>query len=727
MIPPLAAHHILLFLVQFALLLASARLLGEMMKRVDQPQVFGELLAGILLGPSLLGWVAPGLFSRLFPPDPQQYHLLELISWLGMIFLLLFTGLETDMARLRHLGRPAVAASLFGLVVPFALGYTLGTAIPDHLLVNPSHRLIFHLFMGTAMAISAVPVIAKILLDLNLLKRNIGVIILGAGIVDDVCGWTILSVLIGMMTKGTLDLPTVFGAVWSTALFIAVALFLGVRLVRRLMRWIDEHAHVEEAHITAVLLITLVCAAVTEAIGIHAVFGAFVAGVILAHSPRVRANALEKLVGVVYGVFSPVFFAFVGLRVDLTQLSNVGLVVAVVSVACAGKLVGCTLGGIVGRLSWWEAISIGIGMNARGGVGLIIALVGLASGILSLEVYSSLVIMAMVTTLMTPPLLKWTLSHIALSDAEQEQLQGEEQRSIFDKRTLRILIPTAGGPNALTALRIAAPLATHADATITALFVSPPPPSPRFFSRLWPGHVSGGNGPLQELQRLAQTYGVTVEGRTVQAREGHFPEAILAEARRGYDLMLLGASGYTHPLGGAFIEEILKDPPVHVAIIKARDEKPRYHRILVPTAGDVSSQLAVEFAAMYAEDVGAEVTLLHVSLLPEKGRQWFRQQKTVLDNNTRRIMADTMLWELRPSQARAELRIMAKVVEGTQVDQEILRETRQGEYDLLILGASSRAGRLGVLLGERTEQVVSQAPCTVIVVMPRSLRASFPH
>jgi nucleotide-binding universal stress UspA family protein len=213
----------------------------------------------------------------------------------------------------------------------------------------------------------------------------------------------------------------------------------------------------------------------------------------------------------------------------------------------------------------------------------------------------------------------------------------------------------------------------------------------------------------------------------VQAREGHFPEAILAEARRGYDLMLLGASGYTHPLGGAFIEEILKDPPVHVAIIKARDEKPRYHRILVPTAGDVSSQLAVEFAAMYAEDVGAEVTLLHVSLLPEKGRQWFRQQKTVLDNNTRRIMADTMLWELRPSQARAELRIMAKVVEGTQVDQEILRETRQGEYDLLILGASSRAGRLGVLLGERTEQVVSQAPCTVIVVMPRSLRASFPH
>jgi Kef-type K+ transport system membrane component KefB/nucleotide-binding universal stress UspA family protein len=729
MIHPIATHHILLFLVQFALLLASARLLGEVMKRYDQPPVFGELLAGIVLGPSLLGWAAPGLFSLLFPLDPGQYHLLELISWLGMIFLLLFTGLETEVAVLKNLGRPAILASLLGIVVPFASGYMLGTTIPDRLVAHPDQRLVFHLFMGTAMAVSAVPVIAKILMDLHLLRRNVGAIILGAAIVDDIIGWTILSMLISMTTKGTLDFTAVMTAVLSTALFAALALLVGVGAVRRLMRWVDDRVLIEEAHITAVLVITLVCAAVTEAIGIHAVFGAFIAGVILAQSPRVRANALEKLAGVVHGMFTPVFFAFVGLRVDLTRLSDLGLVGAVIAVACAGKLIGCTLGGALGRLHRWEALSIGIGMNARGGVGLIIALVGLAAGILNPEIYSSLVIMAMVTTLMAPPLLKWSLGHVTLSSEEQERLHLAAQRSIFDKRTLRILIPTAGGPNAFTALHIAAPLATHADATITALFVGAAQRHPAgFFSRLWQGRAPRGDEPLPRLQRLAQEYGVEIESKAIEAAREGLPEVILKEAQRGYDLILLGASGYYHPLGGEYLEGLLQDSPAHVAVIKARGEKTRYDHILVPAAGDFYSQLAVEFAAMYAEDVGAQVTLLHVLPSPEQPRRLFRKRYTPLDQDTLKMMADTMLWELRPSRARADLRLAAKVVEGERVEEEILREVQRGAYDLVVLGTGNRAGRSDFLLDRRSERLVSQAPCTVIVVMPRSPHAAgSPH
>ena len=320
MIPPIPAHQIFLFLLQFALLLASARLLGEVMKRYGQPPVFGELLAGILLGPSFLGWIAPSLSALFFPPDPQQYHLIELISWLGMIFLLLFTGLEIDIAVLKNLGRPALFASSLGVAIPFASGYALGSLIPDDFLDTPSQRPIFHLFMGTAMAISAVPVIAKILLDMDLLKRNIGAVIMGAAIVDDISGWMILSMLLGMMTKGTLDLSSVTLSILSIVIFVVVALLVGVRLVRRLMRWINDRVQLEEAHITAVLVLTLTCAAITEGMGIHAVFGAFIAGVILSQCPRVRANALEKLAGVVYGVFTPVFFSFVGLRVDLSRL-----------------------------------------------------------------------------------------------------------------------------------------------------------------------------------------------------------------------------------------------------------------------------------------------------------------------------------------------------------------------------------------------------------------------
>ena len=193
MIAPISAQQIFLFLVQFAVLLASARLLGEVMKRYGQPPVFGELLAGIALGPSLFGWLAPDLFIALFPREALQYQLLELISWLGMIFLLLLTGLEIDMTILRKLGRPAALASVLGVLLPFTLGYIFATLIPDRLVARPEQRVVFHLFMGTAMAISAVPVIAKILMDLNVLRRNIGTIIMGAAIVDDIAGWTILS------------------------------------------------------------------------------------------------------------------------------------------------------------------------------------------------------------------------------------------------------------------------------------------------------------------------------------------------------------------------------------------------------------------------------------------------------------------------------------------------------------------------------------------------------
>jgi nucleotide-binding universal stress UspA family protein len=208
-------------------------------------------------------------------------------------------------------------------------------------------------------------------------------------------------------------------------------------------------------------------------------------------------------------------------------------------------------------------------------------------------------------------------------------------------------------------------------------------------------------------------------------REG---ELVRREAQRGYDLILLGASGYQHPLGGEFLGEILKDPPTHVAIVKARDEKPRYEHILVPTADDVYSQLAVEFAIMYAEDVGAQVTLLHVLPSPEPRRfRWLRRRQDGLDDNVLKMMADTMLWEMRPTGTKAELRLAAKVIEGERPTEAILREALQGNYDLVVLGVESRTGRAGTMLSQGTEQIVNQVPCTVVVMFPRGLRTNFIH
>ena len=209
-ISPISGQAILTLLLQLAGMLLLARALAEVMRRLGQPAVIGELLAGIVLGPTLLGHFAPGLFELAFPPDESQRHLLEIIAWLGMVLLLLLTGIETDIRAMRNLGRAAFMASVFGMVVPFATGLALGWLLPDAYLTDPDNRPIFALFLATAMAISAMPVIAKILLDLDLIAHRTGIVILSAAVVDDTIGWLILSVIAGIAAGGVFS-PTELG------------------------------------------------------------------------------------------------------------------------------------------------------------------------------------------------------------------------------------------------------------------------------------------------------------------------------------------------------------------------------------------------------------------------------------------------------------------------------------------------------------------------------------
>jgi nucleotide-binding universal stress UspA family protein len=292
---------------------------------------------------------------------------------------------------------------------------------------------------------------------------------------------------------------------------------------------------------------------------------------------------------------------------------------------------------------------------------------------------------------MAPPLLTWALSHIAISEEERERLELANHRSFFDKRTLRILLPTAGGPNAAVAIRIAAPLVTSADAAITALFVHNDEaafPTQGFFSRLWRQPSLEASTPLQPLLQLGQEYGIHIDTKIVNAEGKPAGDIILQEVKRGYDLLALGASGYRHPLGGAYIDEVLAAAPTHVAIIKARDEKPKYEHLLVPTYGEGDSQLAIEFAAMYA---------------------------------------DTLVWQLRPRRTKPELQLTAKVVEEKRPETALLREIQSGGYDLLILSASLRGARPPHVLDPTVEHIVNEAPCTVIVIIPKHTHVGFPH
>src|SRR5437867_6956712 len=230
-VTPLGGHELLLLLVQFGLLLLVARVLGELAVRLRLPSVVGELLAGFLLGPTLLGHLAPGVFSTLFPHEPSQFHLLEAFSWFGVIMLLVLTGLETDIELIARKGTKALAISAGGIVVPFATGLGLGFLLPGQFLVRPDQRVVFALFVGTALALSAIPVIAKVLMEMNLVWRDIGQLTLAAGMIDDVTGWILLGVVTGLAQSGEVNLGVVAQAIASVLLVLGIALTVGKRVV----------------------------------------------------------------------------------------------------------------------------------------------------------------------------------------------------------------------------------------------------------------------------------------------------------------------------------------------------------------------------------------------------------------------------------------------------------------------------------------------------------------
>src|SRR5579883_395012 len=257
LIKPLGKEQLLLVLVELALLLLVARALGEVMRRIQLPPVIGELLAGVLLGPSVFGWILPDLQRHIFPQSQSQSDLLSVVSWLGVLFLLVVTGLETDLNLIVRKGKTALLISLGGIVVPFVTGLGLGWFLPENFLVNPAQRLIFSLFIATAMSISAVPVIAKVLIDLKLLRRDIGQVTLAAGMTDDTLGWILLSVVSGLASSGKFDFPTLLKSIGGAVIFLGFAFTLGRSLMAWTLRWVDDYIGGATASLSALLVLAL--------------------------------------------------------------------------------------------------------------------------------------------------------------------------------------------------------------------------------------------------------------------------------------------------------------------------------------------------------------------------------------------------------------------------------------------------------------------------------------
>src|SRR6266853_2174205 len=386
-----------IFLSEIIVLLVCGRLLGEAMQRIGQPAVMGQLIAGILLGPSVLGALWPDLQQSLFPQSREQQSMIDAVSQLGILMLLLLTGMETDLSVVRRLGRAAVSVSIAGVSLPFACGFALGELLPETMLPAPDQRLITSLFLGTALSISSVKIVAMVVREMNFMRRTVGQVIVASAIIDDTIGWTIMAVTFGLASHGGLDVASVAQSILGTALFLAASFTFGRRVVFRLILWANDSLVSDMPVITTILVITGLMALITHAIGVHTVLGAFVAGILIGQSPILTRHIDEQLRGLITALFMHVFFGVAGLNSDLRVLQDPSLLLLAlgfIAIASLGKFSGAFLGGAVSGLTWRESVALGCGMNARGSTEVIVATIGLSTGALSQSLFTMIHTMA---------------------------------------------------------------------------------------------------------------------------------------------------------------------------------------------------------------------------------------------------------------------------------------------------------------------------------------------
>ena len=403
--PSSAPFDLALLLAQLIAILVAARLVGVALRRIGQPQVVGEMAAGLLLGPSFLGWIAPGLFRALFPPASLGF--LNSLSQVGLLVFMFLVGLELDLELIRGKGRTAVVTSHASIIAPFLLGSALALRLYPTLSPPGTTFAGFALFMGAAMSVTAFPVLARILAERELTHTRLGAVAITCAAVDDVTAWCILAAIVVFVRAGATAAP-----LWLTlsgsAVFIAFMLTVGRRVARALEVSFDRAGGLTQMAVVVTILAVFASAWITERLGIHALFGAFLCGAIMPSGTRFAVAVRGRFEDVMVVVLLPIFFALTGLHTSVGLIRGAelwGYCALVVLVAIAGKLGGAAVAARATGMSWRDAGALGLLMNTRGLMELVILNIGRELGILSPPLFAMLVLMALATTFMATPLL----------------------------------------------------------------------------------------------------------------------------------------------------------------------------------------------------------------------------------------------------------------------------------------------------------------------------------
>ena len=759
---PLSEHQLLVFWVQLLVIVAMARALGYVMYRVGLPSVIGHLAAGVILGPSVFGKIWPSGFNWFIPEYAISSGALFAVTWIGVALLLVTAGFETDLNLIRSLGRAAMLVTGFSLMVPLIGGLVTGFVLPDVFVGEGADRNVFAMFVASALSVSALAVIARLLSELGLMRRDFGQITVAAGMANDVVGWVMLAVFAGFAAGGGVSVPGTLKTVLGLAAFLGVTMTLGQRVVDYCLREVRRTGTGIPGAVSVVVFTMLVCGVITQALGIEAVLGAFVAGVILHRSRFQQDEVIHHIESLTYTFLAPVFFATAGIRVDLSLLLEgdallwAGVVLAVAIIAkFVGSFVGARLAGQTNR----AAAALGAGLNARGALEIVIASVGLSTGVFSDTAYTVIVIMPLLTSIFAAVGLQVIVRDWRGTTDEQERLEREKalERNLV-VRSQRLLLASRAEPASIAASQILH-FAWPVEVPVSVISVAAGDTAGG--DTAGSTDKSGGTGKPGGTGILGKSSGTGILGTSSSSGAADWPDitvirnvlyervidhhtvkaddvahAIVEESQLGYGVICVGVAGrHEGQLYSPMIDELLLRTTRPVMIVRrARNlDTPlpgAFTRAVVPVTGTRSSRAAQEIAFGISGQLGTEIVLIHVvthhapvlskALALGKIGHRHRSDDDSDDSVDHGDHGDPVIDSLISSACElgSEMGVtpVAQVREGNFPGTSLVAAASDTNADLVVLGASLRNVDGRPFLGQTVETVLERSDANVVVM-----------
>jgi len=606
---------------------------------------------------------------------------------------------------LKRLGKPALLLAVIGLLGPVLCGALVSMILPETLMMEPHKKLAFAVLVGTVFAAASVDAVAKVLMDLKLTKVDAGQIILAAALSHDLLCCLLLAVIAVLAGSGNSQGHPLVLAVGGTLAFVLV-MYFGRHIFFWILRWVNDKVSTKYGLITAMAVLLLLCAATTEALGIHIVLGAFAAGVILSQTPVVNQKVVRPIETVTMGFFAPIFYASAGLSVNLTALLKPELAIITLlltAAAIASKLTSCFAAGRISGLGKWESLAIGFGTNTKGSMGLILAMLGHSLNIITTEASAMIIFVSLAASALAPFLMKLALARVQISDAERERIAKEErcQRTMLPS-IRRVLWPTSGkGRNSF----IAKLLDSIGQKQVIETTL------------LW-AHSNGATveEPFKNLKRAIDRKHVGLLTRTVHSDKP--TDAIAEEANRGYDLVVMATdkpdANAAHVFGD-LVDNVILHTSSRVLVVYEPEEsgEREIKQVLIPVRGTELSVSAGELGISLAKSLNAKVTCLCIA---ESESHDLYSETTRSGEKIEHEITDEVEGTLAELARALDVEFKVLLTEGAaHPSQAIILTAQREDTDLIVLGAEQKLGK-GLFLGHTINFVLRNAPCAVAVL-----------